>query len=524
VKPIYTFDTETDPFEYLRIPEVFSCGIWDGQNWHYEWGKGCLERMRVYIDALPPGIIYAHNAGRFDFYFILDWFTGQMNIIGSRIIKCYGLGHEWRDSYAIYPEALKTYKKDDIDIHLLEKKTRNKHKAKIVSYMKGDCVYLHEIVTKFWGEFGDNLTIGATAMKEIKKLHKFETLTAEDDARIRTRYYYGGRVQCFEKGIITPKESERLYCYDINQSYPTSMHDYFHPIGAPTFGNTSISDKTYFVTVYGFSHGCFPKRGDDGGLEFPIGDGIYSITIHEYLAALEVGMFEPHYVIEVVDFENAGKFDLFVDTFHAKRKQAKHDGNELFSNFYKRVCNSGYGKFAQCPDNYKDYVIRPIGVPVPGYTEDFYIMDMVLWSKDSDDVSRYNVATGASITGASRSMLIRALATAKRPLYCDTDSIICEGMGPELEIDEYKLGAWKMEKSGDKFALAGRKLYALFDGDECVKMACKGVRLTSDQIEYVARGGKVTWTKDAPTFSLKLGTRFIHRDIQMLESEGIVMK
>jgi hypothetical protein len=112
-------------------------------------------------------------------------------------------------------------------------------------------------------------------------------------------------------------------------------------------------------------------------------------------------------------------------------------------------------------------------------------------------------------------MLIRALATAKRPIYCDTDSIICEGLGPDTDYDEYKLGAWKTEKMGDKFALAGRKLYALFDGNECVKMACKGVRLTATEIETVARGGKVTWKKDAPTFSLARGTRFIHRDIEM---------
>jgi hypothetical protein len=47
-------------------------------------------------------------------------------------------------------------------------------------------------------------------------------------------------------------------------------------------------------------------------------------------------------------------------------------------------------------------------------------------------------------------------------------------------------------------------------------MACKGVRLTAAQIESVASGGLVTWKKDAPTYSLKRGTRFIHRDIKML--------
>jgi hypothetical protein len=116
MKPIYTLDIETDPFSYMHIPEAFAVGLYDGETFHYEWGKDCMERMRVYVSNLPSGIIYAHNAGRFDFYYMLDWFDGRMSIIGSRIIKCYGQGHEWRDSFAIYPERLASYKKDDIDI------------------------------------------------------------------------------------------------------------------------------------------------------------------------------------------------------------------------------------------------------------------------------------------------------------------------------------------------------------------------------------------------------------------------
>jgi hypothetical protein len=517
MKLIYTFDTETDPFSYGRIPKVFACDIHDGEKHHTEWGDNCLERMRKYIADLPAGIVYAHNGGKFDFYYMLDWFDGKINIINSRIIKAYGCGHEWRDSYAIYPEALATFKKDDIDYKFMESKVRNKHKSKIIHYMQKDCEYLYEIVTKFWGEFGDNLTIGATAMKEIKKLHKFDILNAEDDSRIRSRYYFGGRVQCFEKGIIKPQKGQRLYCYDINQSYPASMRNYLHPIGVPTFSQGKITANTFFVSVVGYSNGCFPVRDINSGLSFPHGEALYNVSIHEYNAAIETHQFRLSHIVETVDFDKVGYFDTFVDHFHGLRNKAKKEQNELFSRFYKRVCNSGYGKFAQSPDNYKDYVIKHKDqYPPQGYDIDFIIGNVIVYSKDSETVTLYNVATGASITGASRSMLIRALATAKRPLYCDTDSIICEGLGPETDYDEYKLGAWKTEKMGDKFALAGRKIYALFDGDNCVKMACKGVRLTAQEIETVARGGKVTWKKDAATFSLSRGTRFIHRDIQMI--------
>lgn len=515
MKPIYTFDTETDPFKYMHVPQVFACGLYDGESFHSTWGKNALERMREYIASLPSGIIYAHNGGRFDFFYTLPWFDGKMSIINSRIIKAYGLGHEWRDSYAIYPDALKTYKKDDIDYDKLSKRNRNKHRGEIIEYLESDCVYLHELVTKFWNEFGDNLTIGATAMKEIKKLHKFDTLTAEEDSAIRNRFYYGGRVQCFEKGILTSTQGEKFHVYDINQSYPTSMRNFVHPLGSPKFHCNGITDETFFLTVSGESNGCFPVRDNAGGLCFPKGYGTFHISIYEFRAALDTGQFKPHIVLESVDFEKSGNFAEFVDLYHGLRKQAQLNGEELMSKFYKRVGNSGYGKFAQCPDNYFDYLIKPIGEMVNGYELDYIMNNMCLWKKASEDVTRYNVATGASITGCSRSFLIRAIATANRPLYCDTDSLICESIGSDTECDKYKLGAWKVENSGDYLAIAGRKLYALFDGDECVKYACKGVRLTPQQIRSVASGGRVTWKKDAPTFSLNRGTKFIHRDIKM---------
>ena len=96
MKPIYTFDIETDPFQYMRIPQPFACGFFDGERYTYRWGKDCMERMREFITDLPPGIIYVHFGGKFDFYYMLDWFDGRMSIIGSKIIKTYGIGHEWR--------------------------------------------------------------------------------------------------------------------------------------------------------------------------------------------------------------------------------------------------------------------------------------------------------------------------------------------------------------------------------------------------------------------------------------------
>ena len=127
------------------------------------------------------------------------------------------------------------------------------------------------------------------------------------------------------------------------------------------------------------------------------------------------------------------------------------------------------------------------------------------------------MATAASITGAARANLLRNLALSKRPIYCDTDSIICEGFRGEL--DETRLGGWKLEAEGDRAAIAGKKLYTVFDSAELkdtgasIKLASKGVRLTPREIVAVCNGDEVTYRNPVPSFKLDGSAEFITRRI-----------
>jgi hypothetical protein len=62
-------------------------------------------------------------------------------------------------------------------------------------------------------------------------------------------------------------------------------------------------------------------------------------------------------------------------------------------------------------------------------------------------------------------------------------------------------------------AIAAKKLYAVFNGKECVKRASKGVRLDPKDIVRAARGEIVAWQNDAPSFSLSGSVNFIARRI-----------
>lgn len=522
--PIYTFDVETDPFKHGRVPKAFSCGLFDGENYAEFWGADCIEQMMLQLEGMEPGYLYAHNGGRFDFFFIMKWILGsKMRIINSRIIAaeidCIYGKHEVRDSYAIMPFALGSYKgkdgKKDIEIWKLEKKVRAKHRVEILDYLKQDCVFLHKLVSTFAETFGSKvLTIGSAAMKELKKVHSFENLEAGDDADIRKNYYYGGRVECFKSGIIKGKYK----VYDVNSMYPYAMKSVKHPIGKATHESRDIEDSTMFLSVTGHNRGAFPSIIKNK-IMFDIPYGTFHVTRHEYDVALEYDLFDLEKIERCVNYEGrTATFAEFVDKFYNLRVDARSLGDEIMALFYKFILNSAYGKFGQNPDNYKEYTITESSRDLRNDGWEMETLEhgdaYIVWSKPTRDTSRYNVATGASITGAARSILLRGIATAKKPLYCDTDSIICADL-PLARKDASELGAWKVEAEFDSAAIAGRKLYALFQGEKCVKQANKGVAVSAIDIWNVCCGDVIESHRDAPSFKLDGSHNFISRRVRM---------
>lgn len=566
-KPIYTVDAETLKFLHGRFPVPFVFGIWDGATFRHTWGKNCIDDLIELLTKLPPGTIYMHNGGRFDlFYFMRVIFGRKCLIINNRVVRAYmpcdGGFHEIRDSYAIMPFPLAAYKKDEIDYDKFEEHVRDFYKDEILDYLKGDCIYLHDLCTAFIKMFGPKLTVGSAGIKELKKVHTFEPLGEMTDEDIRSRYFYGGRVEFFKQGIL----HGNWKVYDVNSMYPAVMRNYEHPIEMPEIHTQKIRSTTCFVTAEGKNYGAFPKRTKDG-LRFDIEDGIFSVTIHEWNTAMRLCLFEPRKIIRCDNFRRRGTFAEFVDKFHGLRKAAKDSGDDIGSLLYKYALNSTYGKFAQNNKNLFEYIIDgpmsnyleyypegheragaicddswiPASVPIDSIVHSSLAdIDYIMWKKPAQPFSRYNVATGASITGAARSILMEAIAKADTPIYCDTDSIICKNLDG-VEIDPSKLGAWKLEARAHTAMIARRKLYALMGDDcpgcecpkdaagmskgkpckhnfhktGCVKLASKGVKITHEDIRDVCLGKTVTYKRDAPSFKFDGSHQFITRRIRL---------
>ena len=558
-KRLAVLDLETDPFEFGKVPKPFCAGFYDGVEFISIWNTACVSML---VDRLKemhePLIIFAHNGGKFDYFYFLEHLdASDLRIVNGRIIQAKLGEHELRDSFAIMPFPLRDFKKDEIDYNKMHVSVREQHKAEIIEYLKGDCVYLHELVTGFFTEFGDKLTVGGSSMKQLQRFHSFTRGSKSFDEIFRKDFYFGGRNQCFESGML----NGHFKIYDVNSMYPHVMKSYLHPVGTTPILGTRIEKDTCFVSVTGHNYGAFPVRTKKGSLDFTQEYGTFHTTIHEWYAAEETKSFRPDKIEKTYGFSERLCFDDFIDHFYFERLAAKAREDKMHALFYKFVLNSAYGKFAQNPERYFEWKITPgdtvlseicpscadgpgkcgachgrgkqIGGKVDckacsGSTRcafcggngfrwsPAYIHQGVytIWQCPLSRLYYFNVATGASITGAARACLLRGLKGAHRPIYCDTDSIICEDLDGVL-LHESELGAWKLEGSGESAAICGKKLYAIFDGEGgLVKKANKGARLTGAQILSIAGGATVEYRNPVPGYKLSGDHVFTTRKIR----------
>lgn len=532
-------DCETDPFRADRVPEAFCIGFYDGETYVDFWGDDCVKRFFDFLYSLKrPRRIYFHNGGKFDFFMFLEYLENPVKIINGRIVVARIGIHELRDSYAIIPIPLKAYQKDDTDYSTFEREVREMHKAHILEYLKTDCFYLFDLVSAFNKRFGDMLTVGGTAIKELQKFHPFQRGTKEHDEQFRP-FYFGGRVEFWRQGIFTGP----FRIFDVNSMYPDVMRRFKHPTGDkyiikenPTITNKGeikgFEGAVYFAEIEGVNNGALPTRTKQG-LDFQIEQGIFFATGHELRVAITHRLFKPVRCIRAYICMHDITFKTYVDTYHKEKNDAKarqekavklsveYNAARIDELFAKFLLNSAYGKFGQNPENYYDWLLLPANEYPDIDAEPWELYEshdsIKVWRKPIERHSYFDVATAASITGAARSVLLEAIAKSKGVIYCDTDSIILSGKFG-ASIDSKKLGAWKEECRGNTIAISGKKMYALFEGDEkseCVKYACKGVSIKPSQIVEMCQGKTIAWECQAPSFKLAGGVAFTKRSVKM---------
>lgn len=526
-RPICVADSETDPFLKGRVPKPFIWGFYNGADYEQ------FTRTEEFIEFVQDQniICYAHNAGKFDWHFITPYIPTfePLTIINGRLAK-FKIGEcEFRDSFNIIPAPLSAYKKDEIDYSIFEEGERDKPEnwTKICAYLKSDCVYLWEMVTQFIDDYGMNLTQAGAAMKFWAQLSNMEKPTSNAMYYEEMKsFYYGGRVECFEKGII----NHPFKVIDINSAYPYAMiHEHPWGLNYTTYDhlpkeleNDTETLSRCFIRIRGESFGALPYRSKTG-LTFPNDNDnrIYDITGWEYIAAKHTGTVGRHDILEVREYHDSINFCGYVNHFFDMKLEASRTGDAARYVFAKLFLNSLYGKFAANPDNYEEFQTVPATSLDDAFADGWTFCQFI--DAETAIVNRpileerkryYDIAVAASVTGFVRAYLWRSICATDRPLYCDTDSIAAHCVDGMALSD--RLGDWDLEAVCDHGAIAGKKLYAFHKENGAWKTASKGVRLSAEEIVRIASGEVVTYHPEVPTFSVKSGVRFTPRKVGMI--------
>ena len=533
VRKFAVADCETDPFAYRRVVTPFIWGFYSPEYGYLEFNttESFVEFAKEY-----DGIIYLHNGGRFDSLFLLPWIDGKVLRISGRLASAHLGKCELRDSYCILPVPLSAYKKDDFEYWKLEESERHLYMDEISDYLRGDCVYLFEIIERFVNEYGQYITLASAAMAYWVNKFAPPCKFPRGDSGARwfntfKHYYTGGRVQCFKQGEFTGK----FGVWDINSAYPKAMCTDI-PYGFGTFVTRRLIEEKMsvgFFDVVGTSNGAFPVK-EDHKTNYPYQSGNFSVPGPELQAALKAGTFKLDRVERAIYFDNSVNFSPYINHFYEMKLKAKINGDKAAYIFAKLFMNSLYGKYGANPSKYKEckvvrardlhkYPIKTKKNP-GGWDHSLIAGDQYIVEKPIKLAAQqyYNVATAAAITGYVRGMMMEASSTADTPLYGDTDSIAAVGV--KIPISD-KLGDWDLEGECDYAAIGGKKLYAFHlkgrpwrdnrPGEINWKIACKGARLKASQIRGIAQGGATIWESHSPTFSMTGGQRFIQRRVRM---------
>lgn len=581
---ICIIDMETDPFDNVRqelikpflaviySPRFDELGVPtdpDHPGCHIIWEEDddrLVCALSEFLETLPEAFTcYGHNAGKFDYMFLISrLIRGEVGFKGRGIMSCRLGRHALRDSLHLIPEALANIQKDAFDYRNMSRGKRLEHKREIIRYCVSDCAYLYPIVVEFIQRFGYKLTVGQAALCELRSHYPIKKLREGWDGFLRN-FYAGGRVECIE-GLIDVKGDFKVY--DINSSYPNVMAKFKHPIGDMfdyTVRGGQPSENTCFIDLRCDNHGAFWSR-IDGMTTFDVPRGRFYTTIHEYNIALKYGLISNVRINYCVDCSERTDFSNFILPLYEERQKVKAslaalkaaglEGTQAWADlkrddiFLKIIMNASYGKTGQNPRKFMDYYITdPNQSPPPEWFESvkhienedmriesegayFQSPRYWIWKKPAP-LTRHtynNVGVAASVTGAARAVLLEALQHAVRPVYCDTDSIICEAL-TEVDIHPTRLGAWDIEERATRVIVAGKKLYGLWHVKPKVRslrqleagmvpentIKNKGVSsgsLAWRDLESVVNGGTTHTTNRAPTFDRYGGQRYIEREIR----------
>lgn len=307
--------------------------------------------------------------------------------------------------------------------------------------------------------------------KKFKRM--FPALNDINDEDIRLSYKGGWT-------YLNPKYKNKLIgvgsVYDVNSMYPWAMKYCLLPYGDPVWFSGEYDKKKYgdtyplyiinIVAEFRLKPGHYPSiqiKPTPGNERppYPANEYIaYSLKPEALvLTSVDYELFLENYDVDIYEVNGGymftamhGIFDDYIDYWYDVKTQAKKDGNKGMERIAKLMLNSLYGKFgARKKGKYK----------IPYYDKDANIVKYKNSEEEEDRKGGY-LPIATFITSYCRDKIIRAAnLCGDRFIYADTDSVHIKGLEPVdgLDVDEYRLGAFKLEEQFKRGKFIRQKTY-----------------------------------------------------------------
>lgn len=366
-----------------------------------------------------------------------------------------------------------------------------------IAYIKNDVEIMARALKIMFNENLTKMTIGSDALSSYKEMnrnfnHYFPVLPYDIDKDIR-KSYKGGFT--YLNDIYVEKETGSGIVFDKNSMYPAKMMFEKLPFGNPIFFNGKYeTDKLYplyvqtISCVFELKDGMIPTIQIKNNLSFLPNEYVKSSNgdiVTLTLTNIDLELFFEHYNVTNITYHSGwkfksikGLFTKYIEYWTNKKIQAKKEHNTALYRIAKLMLNSLYGKFGLNPDVRSKY---------PYLNEDGIVKYSLYPAETRDPIY---IPVASFITSYARADIIRSSQKIRDYslkkygkdlyVYSDTDSIHClfdetEDLSSVLDIDDYRLGAWKLESKFKRGKYIRQKCYIELGYDDKMNVTVAGL-------------------------------------------------
>lgn len=521
------FETTTDEFD-CRVWAYAICEIGNPDNFIY--GNNIEDFIKFCADKNNNCLLYFHNLkfdGEYIFNYLLNngfeviknkserknkTFTTLISDTGQfySIEIYFEVGNKKVNKVTIY-DSLKILNfsvemiardfnlpisKLELDYH---KKREISHilTDEEVAYIRNDVEIMARALYIMFEQNLTKMTIGSNALSNYKNINKnfnkyFPILPYEIDQDIR-KSYKGGFTYLNE--IYKEKEVGHGIVLDVNSLYPSVMMNERLPFGEPIFFNGQY-EEDFLYPLYIQTISCSFKIKPNKIPTIQIKNNLSYIP-NEYIKSsnddivtltltnIDLNLFFEHYEIYDLTFHSGWKFKAikglfteYINFWSTQKINAKKENNKALYLISKLMLNSLYGKFGLNPNVRSKYP----------YLNDEGIVKYSLYPAEIRDSIYIPVAS--FITSYARFKTITTSQKIKDYginkynkdlyIYSDTDSIHClfenvDELKNIIEIDDYILGAWKLESHFTRAKFIRQKCYIEEDESNKINVTVAGL-------------------------------------------------